>query len=236
MVYRTSAATQERKDAKRRHIVETAAKVFAARGYTGTTVKDIVTAAEVSVGSFYFYFESKEQIFAALYDAMSDLMNEHVDWAVEGPDQTVSQRFTRATVACLKVYEERKELARIMMIEATGVTPIFQEKIAEKAAHSRQRTEALLTRLSDKGLVKVADARVSAIAFEGTFQTVVTDWLWSQKETGLIKLAFPLSVFNLQALGIPFTAEEVRHYIQDYLANPPTGRVPPQARSKRKTR
>jgi AcrR family transcriptional regulator len=233
MVYRTSAATQERKDAKRRHIVETATTVFAARGYTGTTVKDIVDAAEVSVGSFYFYFQSKEEVFAALYDELSDVVHEQVDRAVAGPDLTVAERFIRATVASLRVYEERKELARILLVEVTGQAPIFRDKIVEKSARSRARMEDLLIHLATKGLVRVPDPHLAAIAFDGTFQTVVTDWLWTGKGTLLTDAAFALSVYNLQALGVPHTAEEVQRCIETYLANPPTGEVPKH--SERKT-
>jgi AcrR family transcriptional regulator len=236
MVYRTSAATQERKDAKRRHIVETAAKVFATRGYTGTTVKEIVDAAEVSVGSFYFYFQSKEEIFAALYDEMSDALHDQIDRAVAGPDLTLAERFTRATVASLSVYEKREDLARILIVEAMGMAPIFHDKIVEKSIRSRTRMEELLTRLDAKGVVRAPDPHLAAIAFDGTFQTVVTNWLWTGKGTRLTEQAFALSVYNLQALGIAHSAQEVERYIQEYLANPPIGEVVPHACSERKTR
>ena len=70
MVYRTPQKVQEQKDAKRRHILETAASVFAERGYYNTKVRDILVEADISTGSFYFYFNNKEELFEILYDEM----------------------------------------------------------------------------------------------------------------------------------------------------------------------
>jgi TetR/AcrR family transcriptional regulator, fatty acid metabolism regulator protein len=58
LVYRTSSKIQERKDAKRRYILETVAKVFAVKGYYNANVRDILDEAGISTGSFYFYFNN----------------------------------------------------------------------------------------------------------------------------------------------------------------------------------
>lgn len=42
------------------HLVEKGMEILWAKGYNGTSVNDIVKAAGVPKGSFYFYFESKE--------------------------------------------------------------------------------------------------------------------------------------------------------------------------------
>jgi AcrR family transcriptional regulator len=49
-----------------------ARRVFAQRGYVDTRISDITDAAEVSVGTFYTYFEGKEQIFARVVTAVYD--------------------------------------------------------------------------------------------------------------------------------------------------------------------
>lgn len=42
------------------YLVEKGLSILWSKGYNGTSVNDIVCAAEVPKGSFYFYFESKE--------------------------------------------------------------------------------------------------------------------------------------------------------------------------------
>ena len=41
-------------------IIRQAAGLFWAKGYTATGVQDVLTAAGVTKGSFYFYFKSKK--------------------------------------------------------------------------------------------------------------------------------------------------------------------------------
>lgn len=52
---------RERKKARtRRHIADTAVRLFAERGFEATTIEAICAEAEVAVSTFYVYFESKE--------------------------------------------------------------------------------------------------------------------------------------------------------------------------------
>ncbi|MCG5215731.1 TetR family transcriptional regulator [Streptosporangium soli] len=49
-------------------IVETALRLFRARGYEATTMRAIAAEAGVSVGNAYYYFASKEALVQAYYD------------------------------------------------------------------------------------------------------------------------------------------------------------------------
>lgn len=55
---------QERKD----QLIDHAAQLFAERGYAETRVLDIVQAAGVAKGLFYWYFENKEALFRELVE------------------------------------------------------------------------------------------------------------------------------------------------------------------------
>lgn len=57
---------QARSRKTREAILREAERLFAERGYTATSVNDIASAAHVSVGSLYRYFEDKYQLFLAL--------------------------------------------------------------------------------------------------------------------------------------------------------------------------
>lgn len=49
-----------KRELKKDHLLEAGIKVMATRGYNGTSIQDIVDAANVPKGSFYTYFKSKE--------------------------------------------------------------------------------------------------------------------------------------------------------------------------------
>jgi AcrR family transcriptional regulator len=54
------------KEANRAALLSAAREAFAAHGYAGTGVRDVVRRTELASGTFYNYFESKDAIFAAL--------------------------------------------------------------------------------------------------------------------------------------------------------------------------
>jgi TetR/AcrR family transcriptional repressor of nem operon len=56
----------------RRQIVETASRLFRARGITQVSVADIMDALGLTVGGFYRHFESKEALVAEAIEAASD--------------------------------------------------------------------------------------------------------------------------------------------------------------------
>lgn len=57
-----SGARAERKERTREHLYATSMALFEQRGYEQVNVDDIVRAAEVSRGTFYFHFPTKEDI------------------------------------------------------------------------------------------------------------------------------------------------------------------------------
>jgi AcrR family transcriptional regulator len=55
---------------RRLQLIEAAGELFATHGYAATRVSDICTRAGVAKGLFYWYFETKESLFAELVRSM----------------------------------------------------------------------------------------------------------------------------------------------------------------------
>ena len=53
---------------KRKQIIEAAAQVFAQKGYAGAVVADIAIQANIGKGTVYEYFNSKEDLFFAVFE------------------------------------------------------------------------------------------------------------------------------------------------------------------------
>ncbi|MER6722412.1 TetR/AcrR family transcriptional regulator [Streptomyces halstedii] len=58
--------------ARRQHIVNTAAELFAARGFERTTTAEICKAAGMSAGNLFHYFPNKRAIFHAVFEDEDD--------------------------------------------------------------------------------------------------------------------------------------------------------------------
>jgi AcrR family transcriptional regulator len=64
---REGAARTGKGERTRARILETALDLFLERGYEETTMRVIASRAEVSLGSAYYYFKSKEHLIQAFY-------------------------------------------------------------------------------------------------------------------------------------------------------------------------
>jgi AcrR family transcriptional regulator len=62
-----SPANQSQKD-KKDKIIVAAGHVFAQKGYAGSSVADIALKAEIGKGTIYAYFDSKEDLFFAVFE------------------------------------------------------------------------------------------------------------------------------------------------------------------------
>lgn len=62
---------EEQKMQNRTAIVNAAVRVFSESGYEACTIRDIVRASGLAAGTFYNYFESKEEILESMLDEIS---------------------------------------------------------------------------------------------------------------------------------------------------------------------
>lgn len=217
MVYKTPKDVEERKDAKRRHILDTAARVFAERGYHGTTVRDVLAEAGVSTGSFYFYFSNKEELFETLYDEMNQTYLDVIQDAVEGLSENVIESICRAITLALWSFQKNKALGRIMLIEAVGLNPRFEQKRAANNKRFCMILEDVLSNMQEKGIVNLPNVRVAAISFMGSIYTFITDWLQEEAGPDPVEYAYPLVIYNVQAIGLKFNDQDIRYCIQEIL-------------------
>jgi AcrR family transcriptional regulator len=68
IAYLSPGKREQTKLANRQAILDAAREVFRDLGYETATVRDIIRRTGLSVGAFYNYYRSKEEVFAALAD------------------------------------------------------------------------------------------------------------------------------------------------------------------------
>ena len=216
-MYKTTQRTQERKDVRRRTILNAAADVFSTNGYHDATVKEIVERADVSVGTFYFYFKSKEDLFKELYESIAEEFRERTMSVVDVARFSMLKNYTRVMAATLWMYEQKRAIAGIMLRETASV-PCLQ---ALEAARMRAFTDTMAAwfkRFRSHEGVAIPDERIAARIYAGSYNGLVGAWLASEPDAPLTDCAFAFCVYHLQALRIPFAEDEVRGYIAQVLA------------------
>ncbi len=103
--------------ATRQHLLQAALKNFARRGYTASSVQEIVDSARVSKPVLYYYFADKAQIFEALVDQAHDeryrLMQE-----AAGRRTTVAEKLEEIVAAIFEFSLRNRELMRLAFATA----------------------------------------------------------------------------------------------------------------------
>ena len=139
-----------------RKLLEAAAQEFGERGYHEAAITGITHRAGVALGTFYTYFESKEELFRALVRDMSHATRSHVAEAVRGaPDRLAAERiglaafiaFTRAASRALPDHRggavrRRGRLSRALSDLRRRLSPQPRRRAA-RAARSREGPDEL---------------------------------------------------------------------------------------------
>ncbi len=69
-------------DERRRQLIEVAIDLFARRGFSGTTTKEIASAAGVTEAIIFRHFATKEQLYSAILDHRKQALGSH-GWLAE---------------------------------------------------------------------------------------------------------------------------------------------------------
>lgn len=94
---------RERRKAERRMaIYETALQLFTAKGYDAVSVEEITEAVDVSKGTFFNYFPTKEQILVAYRHAIYDEMLAYAETLDGDSGRELFRRYARRFARLLK--------------------------------------------------------------------------------------------------------------------------------------
>ncbi|MFZ5856533.1 MAG: TetR/AcrR family transcriptional regulator [Chloroflexota bacterium] len=200
----TASPTQE----TRNRILEAAVSVFASKGYHDTKVDDIVAESNTSKGSFYFYFPSKQDIFLALVDTFADLLESRLMERVRAETSGVA-RVDLALRVCLETFGQYRGLAKIALVQATGLGHVFEEK--RRAVNDRfiAFIKKNLDEAIAEGGIPPLDTDVAACAWIGALNEIVLRWVYTGQPDPIRALP-SLRRLLLQSVGIP--EEKIREF------------------------
>ena len=143
---------QEQFEATRRKLLRVARRLFATRGYGGTSVEDITRGAKVTRGALYHHFASKEEIFRAVFEQLEQELVEQsarATLAERRPDRRLEAGANAFLDACLD-----RDVQQIVLLDAPSVLgwESWQEIDARYALAGL--TAALQVAIDDGYLVK----------------------------------------------------------------------------------
>ena len=159
-------------------LVDAAKCVFEEQGFLDARVADITARAGLSHGSFYHYFDSKQQIFREVADAQERLLTEPA--VADSGDRAplgLAQRIRRANRRYLTQYRDE---ARIMGVieEVSRYDEHVRGARAETQRHFADRAEQHIRSWQQEGIVDTGiDPSIAAMALGAMVARFAELWL-----------------------------------------------------------
>jgi len=188
-----------RAEARREEILDAAQRIFASQGYNETGIADIAADLGIGHGTFYRYFENKQDIAAQVLDrAILDIaasISDEDPHASNTVDEYREQTL-RIMHRMFELLEQRPEVFTLLHVQSVAIDAEAAQRSFE--AYSAY-TEAFLRNGVDKGFLRAEmDVEITAQAlvgliFEGTRRAVVEDApreLWSRWINAGVALMF----------------------------------------------
>ena len=112
----TAERRAREKAQRRREILDAARKEFFEHGFSRPTMDDVAARAEVSKGTIYLYFASKEEILAHLLLEGLDLLLSHMEAALAATPSATAESALRALAnAYLDFFQSYSSYFRLIM-------------------------------------------------------------------------------------------------------------------------
>ena len=123
---------RERDEGKRRAILAAAKRLFAARGFPGTSVADLAREVELPVGSIYTYFDNKEAVLHTVIEEGWAEVLAALEQAISGPG-AAEERLSLVVYQFLPALFGDMDLISIILAEADRGTHL-EEKLERLAS------------------------------------------------------------------------------------------------------
>ncbi len=128
---RPSEVTRER-------IMKAAERLFAERGFDGTSIRAIVAKARVNQAAINYHFDGKDglyrEVLRAAFRAMTEHQLEHAGEVKGMSREDALGDFIRRQLRPLMARDELARYMRIFNWETVRPTPVFRSLVAEEAA------------------------------------------------------------------------------------------------------
>jgi len=105
-------------------IIEAAIPLFAMRGFTGVSVKELAEAAGVNIALISYYFGGKENLYAFILEKQMGILREEIE-VIRQQENTPLEKIERFIQAVVTIHKKNPHLDRLFYNEITNPTKYF---------------------------------------------------------------------------------------------------------------
>lgn len=151
-------------------IVEAASRIFTIYGYEETSVNEICKMCGISKGKFYYYFNDKEDLFAACCTYAYSIVNEIFDLFEFDRNSSFTETLLNLFACYQKVFEKHGFLLYIIYSIHSTQQPTIKDKIAEITKYHQKKFTVLLREISSAFSLEI-DAFEMSLGFHTAFMS-----------------------------------------------------------------
>lgn len=150
----------------RERILEAAARLFAARGFAATTVRDIATAAGLNLAMIHYYFGNKEGLYRAIFEEkVAEVQGVLAEAA--SSEGTSRERLDRCVRAYAHFLCTHLHFARILQQEILNGGKIVQEVFRPQVARNYRMVRGIVEDGIRTGEFRAVDVEMTPISAIG---------------------------------------------------------------------
>ena len=172
---RVSRAIDQRR-VRKAEIIRAAEKVISQKGYAATSIADILEAADISRGTFYIYFESREALFHELIDGFVRQLMDCIQ-VIRKEDGDPLQLLLANVRRVVDLFLDNRELTIVLLREAVAHDRSVDQKLQQLYAFLRENVVGALRNGAEWGLIRKVDEDVVALALIGSIKEVLYQYL-----------------------------------------------------------
>ena len=149
----------------KRKIVESSMKLFAEKGYDGTSIEEITSEVGVAKGTLYYHFSSKEEIFNFLVEEGMNLLKNSIKIKTDKQEKNID-KLRAIVIIQLKIIDKYENFMSIVLSEVWGNSTRSNtcKKYIEEYLEIVE--QIILKRIKEKE-IKEYNVRLLAIQFLG---------------------------------------------------------------------
>ena len=161
---------EREKEARKQQILAAARTLLFKKGIQSTSINQIARTAELGVGTIYFYYQSKEEIFYSLQEEGLDILFSQID-AIGQTDTSPDEKLRATGEAYLRFSSDHKNYFDIINYFLATPSVILGTELKQRIDRKGSRILKLIDRFIHEGIAdgtfRSVDSKKTAVMFWG---------------------------------------------------------------------
>lgn len=155
------------KASKTRNLLyDTAADLFASKGYKGTSIRDLALALDLQKSSLYHYFDSKEELLFSILDESVTVALHEIEGICSSHIPPL-EKLRQCMQYYTSFYAGDRDRLILLVNELDNIGTDYRNKLIQKERRYVRVLNGIFAELKEEGLMKSIPQAVATFAFFG---------------------------------------------------------------------